>query len=60
VVNPQDAGPETRLVSTAADTADVPVVEFTETLPEADDYVEWMRSNLDAVRSVTSGRQPLP
>ncbi|QYH34914.1 metal ABC transporter solute-binding protein, Zn/Mn family [Salinibacterium sp. M195] len=47
--NEQTASPETERVRQAAEEAGLPVVSFTETLPEGSDYVEWMSSNLDAL-----------
>lgn len=47
--NDQTSSPETERVRDAAVEAGLPVVSFTETLPEGSDYVEWMTSNLDAL-----------
>lgn len=47
--NEQTSSPETEQVRQAAEAAGVPVVDFTETLPEGDDYVSWMTANLDAI-----------
>jgi zinc/manganese transport system substrate-binding protein len=47
--NDQTASPETERVRAAAEDAGIPVVSFTETLPDAQDYVSWMRANLEAV-----------
>jgi zinc/manganese transport system substrate-binding protein len=47
--NDQTASPETERVREAADAAGIPVVSFTETLPEGQDYVSWMRANITAV-----------
>lgn len=47
--NDQTSSPETERVREAAVEAGLPVVSFTETLPEGSDYVEWMTSNLDAL-----------
>jgi len=47
--NEQTVGPETEDVLAAAKAAAVPVVSFTETLPDGEDYVEWMTANLDAI-----------
>jgi zinc/manganese transport system substrate-binding protein len=49
--NEQTAGPETERVRAAAEAAGVPVVSFTETLPDGADYLSWMTDNLDAVAS---------
>lgn len=47
--NEQTASPETERVRTAAEAAGIPVVSFTETLPEGQNYLSWMRANLEAV-----------
>lgn len=47
--NEQTASPETERVRAAADAAGIPVVAFVETLPEGEDYVSWMRANIEAV-----------
>jgi zinc/manganese transport system substrate-binding protein len=47
--NAQTTGPETERVLEAAEGASVPVVDFTETLPDGDDYIGWMTANLEAV-----------
>ena len=47
--NSQTASPETEQVKAAAEKAEVPVVEFTETLPDGEDYISWMTSNLAAI-----------
>ncbi|MEY2849139.1 MAG: hypothetical protein RI885_1806 [Actinomycetota bacterium] len=49
--NDQTAGPETEQVRDAAEAAGVPVVDFTETLPEGEDYLGWMTANVDAIES---------
>ncbi|MET1035144.1 MAG: zinc ABC transporter substrate-binding protein [Arthrobacter sp.] len=49
--NAQTAGPQTESVRQAAERADVPVVEFTETLPEGEDFVSWMTSNTEALEA---------
>lgn len=50
VVNAQTGTPSTDQVRQAAQTAGVPVVEMTETLPEgAGDYVAWMGAQIDAL-----------
>jgi len=38
------------LVTHEAETQSVPVLEFSETLPKGRTYVEWMQSNIDALR----------
>lgn len=47
--NEQTASPETERVREAAEAAGIPVVSFVETLPEGEDYVSWMRANIEAV-----------
>jgi zinc/manganese transport system substrate-binding protein len=50
-VNEQATSPTTEQVVAAARTADVPVVRVRETLPDGQDYVAWMRSDLAAFRA---------
>jgi zinc/manganese transport system substrate-binding protein len=52
--NEQTASPETERVRLTADEQNIPVVSFTETLPEGSDYVQWMSSNLDALAAALS------
>ncbi|SEB72352.1 zinc/manganese transport system substrate-binding protein [Paramicrobacterium humi] len=47
--NEQTSGPLTEQVKNAAEAASVPVVSFTETLRDGDDYVSWMTANIDAL-----------
>ena len=47
--NEQTSGGETEQVKTAAENAGVPVLSFTETLPDGKDYLSWMTENVDAV-----------
>ena len=47
--NPQTESPQTQSVRKAAEDAGVPVIEFTETLPEGSHYAAWMQSNAEAV-----------
>jgi zinc/manganese transport system substrate-binding protein len=49
--NEQTEGPQTEAVKRAAEAAGVPVVNFTETLPDGKDYVQWMSENVEAVSS---------
>ena len=49
--NEQTSGGETEQVSDAAKAAGIPVVGFTETLPDGDDYIGWMTANVAAVSS---------
>jgi zinc/manganese transport system substrate-binding protein len=47
--NEQTASSETEQVREAAEENGVPVVQFTETLPDGADYVSWMTENLSAI-----------
>ncbi|WP_378146233.1 metal ABC transporter substrate-binding protein [Cnuibacter sp. UC19_7] len=47
--NEQTTGGQTEQVSDAATAAGIPVVGFTETLPDGDDYISWMTANVKAV-----------
>jgi len=49
--NEQTEGPQTEAVKRAAEAAGVLVVNFTETLPDGKDYIQWMTDNVDAVSS---------
>ena len=49
--NEQTESPETQRVRDAAESAGIAVVSFVETLPEGEDYVSWMRANVEAVQS---------
>lgn len=55
VLNPQTAGPATDSVQKAAAEGGVPIVEFTETIPEGEDYVSWMQANADALSEALDG-----
>ncbi len=52
--NEQTAGAETDEVRAAAEAAGIPVVSFTETLPDGADYLSWMTDNLEAVAAALS------
>lgn len=49
IYNEQTAGPETERVREAAETAGIPIIPVTETLPDGTDYVGWMDANIDAL-----------
>ena len=49
IVNAQTETPTTDQVRQAAQAAGVPVVEFTETLPEGTDYLGWMTAQIEAL-----------
>ena len=44
--NEQTEGAQTQAVRSSAESASVPVVNFTETLPDGDDYISWMTANV--------------
>jgi zinc/manganese transport system substrate-binding protein len=47
--NDQTEGAQTRALKDAATKAGVPVVDFTETLPEGQNYLQWMSANVDHI-----------
>jgi zinc/manganese transport system substrate-binding protein len=49
--NSQTASAETERMREAAEAAGIPVVDFTETLPDGEDYLSWMTANLDALEA---------
>jgi zinc/manganese transport system substrate-binding protein len=49
--NSQTASSETERVRQAAEDAGVPVVDFTELMPQGDTYVSWMTANIDAIQA---------
>lgn len=52
--NEQTTGSTTEQVLAAAKAADIPVVGVRETLPDGQDYLEWMRHDLAALRSAVA------
>ena len=50
--NSQTEGPQTESLKKAAETAGVPVVDFSETLPEGKTYLQWMTDNVDNITKV--------
>ena len=46
IANAQTGGAETTQVIDAAGSANIPVLEFTETLPEGQTYIQWMQQNI--------------
>lgn len=50
IANAQTGGAETTRVIEAAGAGGIPVVEFTETLPEGQTYLQWMQSNIEALQ----------
>ena len=49
-VNAQTGGAETTQVIDEASANGIPVVEFTETLPEGQTYLSWMQDNIAAIQ----------
>lgn len=47
--NAQTASSETQEIVAAAEAAGIPVVEFTETLPDGESYASWMAANVAAL-----------
>ncbi|WP_349827130.1 metal ABC transporter solute-binding protein, Zn/Mn family [Brevibacterium litoralis] len=47
--NTQTAGPQADELRAAAESADVPVVDLAETLPDDTDYLTWMADNIAAI-----------
>lgn len=47
--NEQTEGTQTQTVRDSAAGSGVPVVNFTETLPEGSDYLQWMQENVDNI-----------
>ncbi|RAX50071.1 ABC transporter substrate-binding protein [Arthrobacter sp. AQ5-05] len=54
-LNTQTSGPQTEKVGALAVSAGVPVLDLTETLPEGQDYITWMESNVQQLE-VALGR----
>ena len=50
--NSQVEGPQSQQLKTAAEKAGVPVVDFSETLPEGSTYTEWFNANIDKLETV--------
>jgi len=50
--NAQTESPQTEALKKAAETAGVPVVDFTETLPEGKTYLQWMTDNVNNISKV--------
>ena len=49
IANAQTGGAETTQVISDAEGHGIPIVEFTETLPEGQTYLSWMTANVDAL-----------
>ncbi len=50
--NEQTEGPQTEALKKAAESAGVPVIDFSETLPEGKTYLQWMTDNVENVSKV--------
>lgn len=53
--NEQTTGPQTEQVLAAAQANDIPTVPVTETLPDGQDYLSWMKSNIQALSQALGG-----
>ena len=56
VYNEQTSGPVTEQVKAAAARAGIPVVPVTETLPQGQTYLSWMRGNVDRLSQALAGQ----
>ena len=55
IANSQTGGAETTQVLDAAKAEGIPVLEFSETLPEGQTYISWMQQNVDALSGALAG-----
>jgi zinc/manganese transport system substrate-binding protein len=55
VYNEQTTGPQTEAVVAAAESNGIPAVPVTETLPDGQDYLSWMTSNIQALSRALGG-----
>ncbi|GLJ80235.1 metal ABC transporter solute-binding protein, Zn/Mn family [Microbacterium imperiale] len=55
IVNAQTGGAETTEMVNLAGELDIPVLEFTELMPDGVDYVEWMQQNIDEMSEALAG-----
>lgn len=53
--NNQTEGPQTTALKAAATSAGVPVIDFSETLPAAQTYLQWMTANIDHIDQTLQG-----
>lgn len=53
--NEQTTGPQTEQVLEAAKNSGIPTVPVTETLPDGQDYLSWMKSNIQALSQALGG-----
>ena len=55
ITNSQTGGAETAQIVDAAETAGIPVIAFSETLPEGQTYISWMQANGEALSTALNG-----
>ena len=55
ITNSQTGGAETDQIVDAAETAGIPVIAFSETLPEGQTYISWMQANVEALSTALDG-----
>jgi len=55
IVNAQTGGAETTQVIQTAEAAGIPVIEFSEILPEGETYLTWMAKNVDELTGALAG-----
>lgn len=55
IVNAQTGGAETTEVTDLAGELNIPVLEFSELMPDGSDYVEWMQQNIDEICGALAG-----
>lgn len=55
IVNAQTGGAETTEITTLAGELNIPVLEFTELMPDGLDYVGWMQQNIDEISGALAG-----
>lgn len=53
--NNQTEGPQTTALKNAATSAGVPVIDFTETLPAGQTYLQWMSANVENIDKALQG-----
>ena len=55
IVNAQTGGAETTAITDLAGELNIPVLEFTELMPDGVDYVQWMQQNIDEMSGALAG-----
>jgi len=56
IANAQTGGAETTQVIDEAETQGIALLEFTETLPDGEDYLQWMQQNIDDLAAALASR----